>query len=66
VIHDEPVLTSCDLCQAKAAALPGPRWRRGRPEPPAGYRVGYLVEVGVERTYVICAPCLADVLQIAA
>jgi hypothetical protein len=66
VTHDEPVLTMCDLCQNNAAALPGPRWRRGRPEPPAGYRVGYLVEVGVERTYVICAPCLADVLQIAA
>jgi hypothetical protein len=50
VTHDEPVLTMCDLCQHRAAA----------------YRVGYLVEVGLDRTYVICAPCLADVLQIAA
>jgi hypothetical protein len=65
VTHDEPVLTICDLCQAKAAALPGPRRQHGRPEPPAGYRVGYLVEMA-ERHYVICAPCLADVLQIAA
>jgi hypothetical protein len=64
-VNDEPLLTVCDLCQAKAAALPGPRWRRGRPEPPAGYRVGYLVEMA-ERHYVICATCLADVMQIAA
>jgi hypothetical protein len=65
VTHDEPVLTRCDLCQNKAAALPGPRWRRGRPEPPTGYRIGYLVEMAT-RHYVICAPCLADILQIAA
>ncbi len=62
---DEPFLTTCDLCNRKTAAMPGPRNRRGRPEPPAGYEIGYVVEVG-DRDFPICAPCVESVLQTAA
>lgn len=58
---EEPFLTTCELCHRKAAALPGPRWRRGRPEPPAGFEIAYIVEIA-ERSYPICSPCLQSVL----
>lgn len=62
---DTPFLTTCDLCGHKTAALPGPRWRRGRPEPPAGFQTGYIVELA-ERQFPICAPCMSRVLRPAA
>lgn len=62
---DTPFLTTCDLCNRKTAALPGPRNLRGRPEPPAGFEIGYVVEIA-DRTFPICAPCVALVLQPAA
>lgn len=62
---DEPFLTTCDLCSVRMAAVPGPRWRRGRPLPPPGFRVGYITELA-DREFPICARCLANVLQTAA
>jgi hypothetical protein len=64
-VLDEPLLTICDLCHKPTAAMPGPRWRRGRPEPPAGHEYGFLVEQA-DRFYTICAPCLASVIHTAA
>jgi hypothetical protein len=58
---DEPFLTTCDLCNRRTAALPGPRNRRGRPEPPAGFAVGFVVEIA-DREFPICSGCLFSVL----
>lgn len=65
MLDDEPLLTPCDLCHKPTAVMAGPRWRRGRAEPPAGREYGYLVEMA-HRHYVICAPCLASVIHTAA
>ncbi len=58
--YDEPMLTTCDLCDAKTAAMPGPRNRRGRPVPPAGFRIGYIVEIA-DREFPICSDCVRTV-----
>lgn len=62
---DLPFLTTCDLCGNKTAAMPGPRNRRGRPMPPAGFDIGYIVEVA-DREFPICYPCMSRVLNVAA
>ena len=62
---DEPYLTTCDLCHRKAACMPGPRNRRGRPEPPAGFEIAYVVEIA-DREFLICGPCMESVLTTAA
>lgn len=62
---DLPTLTVCSLCGARTAAMPGPRNRRGRPLPPAGYEVGYIVELK-HRAFCICAVCLNHAVTVAA
>jgi hypothetical protein len=57
---DEPFLTTCDLCMRKTAAMPGPRFRRGRPEPPAGFQLGFVVEIA-DREFPICLECVQSV-----
>ncbi len=60
-----PTITTCDLCEMRMAALPGPMRKFGRPSPPPGYRIGYIVEQA-NRAYAICRECLATVLSHAA
>lgn len=60
-----PFLTTCDLCHARMATLPGPRNRQGRPLPPAGYRTGYVVEFE-DRSFPICSPCLTKTIGVSA
>lgn len=58
-----PTLTFCDLCGLRTAAMPGPMFRNPRREPPAGRRLGYIVEMDNGRAYSICSACLASVLE---
>ena len=57
--------TTCELCNAPMACVPGPRNLHVRPAAPNGFELGYLVEQR-ERSYPICQPCLTNVLNIAA
>ena len=57
-------LTRCELCKAPTACMPGPRSKQGRPAPPNGFELGYLVELA-KRDYPICAACLNSVLNAA-
>lgn len=56
-VSARPFLTTCDLCHARMAAVPGPASRTGRPMPPDGFELGYIVE-GRDRQYPICVVCL--------
>ncbi len=59
------LLTTCELCSTYMAAMPGPMNRLGRPCPPNGYELGYIVELA-ERNYPICKACLDKTLLVAA
>lgn len=63
-VQARPFLTTCDLCHVRMAAVPGPANRTGRPMPPDGFELGYIVETR-DRQFPICSPCLARVLDIA-
>ncbi|MEO7667150.1 MAG: hypothetical protein ABIU97_08980 [Dehalococcoidia bacterium] len=61
-IRAAPTLTTCDLCDAKMAAMRGPySMTIGRPTPPDGYRMGYMVELD-GREFPICRPYLDKTL----
>jgi len=65
-IRATPTLTTCELCSAPMAAVRGPfSVSIGRPAPPNGYRLGYIVELA-QREYPICKACLDHVLKTAA
>ncbi len=59
-----PTFTRCEVCHARMAAMPGPMNKLGRPCPPAGYELGYIVEKA-RRSYAICRVCLDNTLLIA-
>jgi hypothetical protein len=62
-IRSTPTLTTCDICNARMAAVRGPFSRNiGRPKPPIGHRLGYIVEIA-DREFPICQVCLTEVLQ---
>lgn len=65
IVDELPVRTECELCHQLMALVRGPSSYRSRPPTPQGYRLGYLVEQA-DRSYPICAPCLANVMNIAA
>lgn len=56
-----PTLTTCDLCTARMAAMPGPMNRMRRPPAPEGHRLGYIVELA-DRFHTICADCLHETI----
>lgn len=60
-----PTLTTCDLCQHRMAAMPGPDNHMNRPPAPEGFRLGYIVELA-DRVHTICADCLHIVVNVAA
>jgi len=62
MIVAEPFYTTCSMCETSMVAMPGPRNKTDRPTPPAGFRVGYIVELA-ERSYAICRECLDSVLH---
>ncbi|MBA2708577.1 MAG: hypothetical protein H0U59_12305 [Gemmatimonadaceae bacterium] len=58
-----PTLTTCELCDTRMAAMPGPMSRIGRACPPDGYELGYIVELA-ERNCPICRDCLDKTLMV--
>lgn len=65
VAESLPFKTTCELCHQLMAAVRGPSNYRSRPPVPQGYRLGYLVEQA-DRSFPICAACLANVMNVAA
>ncbi len=59
-----PTLTTCDICERRMAAMPGPMNGMKRPPAPIGFRIGYIVEVA-DRVHTICADCLHETLNVA-
>lgn len=64
-VTDVAFLTTCEACNTPTACMPGPRNSHGRPAPPNGYELGFEIEQA-ERSFVLCEPCLANVLHAAA
>ena len=55
----------CSHCHAKTMALPGAMPRQSRPNPPTGWKRGYVVE-SLQRSYLTCADCIHRSLLAAA
>ncbi len=66
MIRSTPTLTACTTCGHRMAAVRGPFSKNiGRPNPPTGYRLGYVMEQP-GREIPICAECLHLILTTAA
>ncbi len=64
MIRSTPTRTNCTTCGARMAAVRGPYSKSiGRPDPPAGYRLGYIMEQA-DRDIPICAECFQLILTV--
>ena len=55
----------CFHCRSKTMALPGSMNRSSRARPPAGFKLGYVVEKAVS-SWLVCSDCLHRTLLAAA
>lgn len=58
-VRQTPFIAECTLCGVPMAAIRGPFSKSiGRPKPPMGYRLGFVVETA-DRQIPMCAECVA-------
>ena len=55
----------CAFCRHRTMALPGPANRSERARPPAGWKLGFVIE-SATRSYLACSDCLHRTLLAAA